>query len=292
VSPEPPPPARSGHAISRVLSNWPVPSPTTYRERLLLELWVRRSESGSPASVRHTDACHSQGAQGTDREHPQAGSCQTAKDDGGKPGARFLARPKRGTRFRTASPLGGTRQRRRRFCSPWVGRDQGRRHCRWRSPDDRNWLSFRFSRNLDEGGPTPVANDRETPGKREPPCRLRAQDHRKCGRTGKDSQFRSLGKSHQSCRRFRCLLRSTLLKRFTSLSCSQEDRRLTSKCLIRVLIAFGKNAATERRESTGPLPELPRAKNYANFTRQSKIDGPPGSAWPSTGAGRRHFRKS
>ena len=82
------------------------------------------------------------GAQGIDREHPQAGSCQTAKDDGGKPGVRFLARSKRGTRFRTASPLGGTRQRRRRFCSPWVGRDQGRRHCRWRSPDDRNWLSF------------------------------------------------------------------------------------------------------------------------------------------------------
>ncbi len=94
------------------------------------------------ASVRHTDACHSQGAQGTDREHPQAGSCQTAKDDGGKPGVRSLARSKRGTRFRTASPLGGTRQRRRRFCSPWVGRDQGRRHFRWRSPDDRNWLSF------------------------------------------------------------------------------------------------------------------------------------------------------
>ena len=28
-------------------------------------------------------------------EHPQAGSCQTAKDDGGKPGVRFLARSKR-----------------------------------------------------------------------------------------------------------------------------------------------------------------------------------------------------
>ena len=53
---------------------------------------------------------------------PQAGSCQTAKDDGGKPGVRFLARSKRGTRFRTASLLGGTRQRRRRFCSPWVGK--------------------------------------------------------------------------------------------------------------------------------------------------------------------------
>ena len=74
--------------------------------------------------------------------NPQAGSCQTAKDDYGKPGVRFLARSKRGTRFRTAPLLGGTRQSRRRFCSPWVGRDQGRRHCRWRSPDDRNWLSF------------------------------------------------------------------------------------------------------------------------------------------------------
>ena len=81
-------------------------------------------------------------AQATDKGPSQPGSCQTAKDDGGKPGVRFLARSKRGTRSRTASLLGGTRQRRRRFCSPWVGRDQGRRHCRWRSPDDRNWLSF------------------------------------------------------------------------------------------------------------------------------------------------------
>ena len=58
------------------------------------------------------------GAQRTGREHPQAGSCQTAKDDGGKPGVRFLARSKRGTRFRTASLLGGTKQRSRRF---WWG---------------------------------------------------------------------------------------------------------------------------------------------------------------------------
>ena len=93
----------------------------------------RRSDTPTRATAR---------AQGTDAEHPQAGSCQTAKDDGGKPGVRLLARSKRGTRFRTTSLLGGTRQRRRRFCSPWVGRDQGRRHCRWRSPDDRNWLSF------------------------------------------------------------------------------------------------------------------------------------------------------
>ena len=62
-----------------------------------------------------------------------------SKDDGGKPGVRFLARSKRGTRFRTASLLGGTKQRRRRFWMPLVGRDQGRRRCWWRSPDDRNW---------------------------------------------------------------------------------------------------------------------------------------------------------
>ena len=68
---------------------------------------------------------------------PKAGSCQTAKDDGGKPGVRFLARSKRGTRFRTASLLGGTKQRRRRFWTPLVGRDQGRRRCWWRSPDVR-----------------------------------------------------------------------------------------------------------------------------------------------------------
>ena len=92
---------------------------------------IIRTDCRVARSVRHTDACHSQDAQGTDREHPQAGSCQTAKDDGGKPGVRFLARSKRGTGFRTASPLAGTRQRRRRFCSPLVGRDQGRRHCRW-----------------------------------------------------------------------------------------------------------------------------------------------------------------
>ncbi len=61
--------------------------------------------------VRHTDACHSQSAQGTYREHAQAGSCPRAKDDSGKPGARFFARSKRGTRFRTASLLGGTKQR-------------------------------------------------------------------------------------------------------------------------------------------------------------------------------------
>ena len=64
----------------------------------------RRSDTPTHATARRTR---------TDRSHPQAGSCQTAKDDGGKPGVRFLARSKRGTRFRTASLLGGTRQRRR-----------------------------------------------------------------------------------------------------------------------------------------------------------------------------------
>jgi hypothetical protein len=49
------------------------PKPTNRKPRC-----ARRSDD--------TDARHSQGAQGTDREHPQADSCQTAKDDGGKPG--------------------------------------------------------------------------------------------------------------------------------------------------------------------------------------------------------------
>ena len=86
-----------------------------------------------------TDARYRQGGQGTDTEHLQAGSRQTAKDHGRIPGVGLLARSKRGTRFRTASLLGGTKQRRRRFCSPSVERDQGTRRCRWRSLDDRNW---------------------------------------------------------------------------------------------------------------------------------------------------------
>ena len=107
-------------------------------EALVMRVGINSCAPRSDTPTRATATA----AQGTDAEHPQAGSCQTAKDDGGKPGVRFLARSKRGTRFRTTSLLGGTRQRGRRFCSPWVGRDQGRRHCRWRSPDDRNWLSF------------------------------------------------------------------------------------------------------------------------------------------------------
>jgi hypothetical protein len=88
-----------------------------------------------------TDACHSRGARGTDGEHPQPGSPQTAEGDDGEPGVGLLTRSKRGTRFRTASLVGGTRQRRRLFCSPGVGRDQGVKHCRWRSPDNRKWLN-------------------------------------------------------------------------------------------------------------------------------------------------------
>jgi hypothetical protein len=93
------------------------------------------------ASVRHTDACHSRGARGTDGEHPQPGTPQTAEGDGGEPGVRLLTRSKRGTRFRTASLVGGTRQRKRLFCSPGVGRNQRVRHSRWRSPENRNWLN-------------------------------------------------------------------------------------------------------------------------------------------------------
>jgi hypothetical protein len=48
----------------------------------------------------------------TDGEHPQAGSCQTATDEGGKAGVGFLAQSKRGTRFRSSSLLSETKQRR------------------------------------------------------------------------------------------------------------------------------------------------------------------------------------
>jgi len=91
------------------------------------------------ASVRHTDARHRQGAQGTNREHPQASSCQTAKDDGGKPGVRLLARSKRGTRFRTAPLLGGKKEIRRRFWTPLVGRDRGRRRRLSRRLSAQGW---------------------------------------------------------------------------------------------------------------------------------------------------------
>ena len=38
-----------------------------------------------------TDARYGQGAQGIDMEHSETGSCQKPKEDGGKPGVRFLS---------------------------------------------------------------------------------------------------------------------------------------------------------------------------------------------------------
>jgi hypothetical protein len=84
---------------------------------------------------------------------PKAGSRQTAKDDVGKPCVRFLARSKRGTRFRTASLLGGRKLRTRRFCTPSVGRDEARRRCWWRSPDDRELAEFPIG--ITDGGSCP-----------------------------------------------------------------------------------------------------------------------------------------
>jgi integrase len=93
---------------------------------------------GDIANARDTDARQSQGAPGADTEHLQAGSRQTAKKHAGKPHVRLLAGSKRGTGFRTASLVGRTKQKRRRFCSPSMGTEHGTRRCRWSSPDDRN----------------------------------------------------------------------------------------------------------------------------------------------------------
>jgi hypothetical protein len=101
--------------------------------------WPTNREVRCALRSDYTDARYSQGAQCVDTEHLQAGSCQITKDHGRKPGVRLLARSKRGTRFRSASLLGGIKQRGRRFCSLSVGRHQGTRRCWWRSPDDRNW---------------------------------------------------------------------------------------------------------------------------------------------------------
>jgi hypothetical protein len=54
------------------------------------------------SSVTPCDACHSQAAQGAKSEHRKTGSSETAADNIGKPDAIFLARPRRGTRFRSA----------------------------------------------------------------------------------------------------------------------------------------------------------------------------------------------
>ena len=83
-----------------------------------------------------TDARHNQGAQGTDREHSETGSCQKAMKDRGKPGVRFLAQSKRGVRSMPAWLIGGTRQRRRRFCASGWEDTTERVAVWWRSPKD------------------------------------------------------------------------------------------------------------------------------------------------------------
>ncbi len=76
------------------------------------------------------------GAQGIDTEHSEAGSCQRAKEASAKPGVRFLARSKRGTRSVPAWLIGGTRQRRRRFCASGWEETNERAAVSWRSPKD------------------------------------------------------------------------------------------------------------------------------------------------------------
>ncbi len=88
-----------------------------------------------------TDACTARSRKEPTGSTPQTGECQSAKDDSGKPVREglFLARSGRRTGFRNASLLGETKPRRRRSCTPIIGRDQGWRRCWWRSTDDRNW---------------------------------------------------------------------------------------------------------------------------------------------------------
>ena len=110
-----------------------------HRIGLAVSKHSRRLKCAERASVRHTDACYSQDAQGTDRGAPPSWLMSDSQ------GRRWQTRREvprsieKTKSFMTASLLGGTRQRRRRFGAPSVGRDQGRRHCSWRSPDDRNW---------------------------------------------------------------------------------------------------------------------------------------------------------
>src|SRR5271165_2790814 len=85
----------------------------------------------SYASVRHTDACHSQGAQGTDREPPKLAHVRQPMTEVISPAWGFLARSKRGTRPMQAWVFGGTRQRRKKntVLRIRMGRDQGRGRC-------------------------------------------------------------------------------------------------------------------------------------------------------------------
>ena len=127
--------------------------------------WRQKSSNGvlSPRTISlrsdDTDARHSQGVQGTDRVHPLAGSCQTAKDDGGKPGVRFLARSKQGTRSMPAWLIVGTRRRRRRFCASGSEETKEGAAVWWRSPKagklamiSRSVSSHRRARNKTRNG--------------------------------------------------------------------------------------------------------------------------------------------
>src|SRR5271157_2759160 len=127
----------------------PSECPERIRRIPAFQLWTleRRSSRAvlSPcaiqlASVRHTDACHSQGAQGTDREPPKLAHVRQPMTEVINPAWGFLDRSKRGTRPMPAWLFGGTRQRRIQFCaSGWEETKEGA-DVWWRSPDDRTWL--------------------------------------------------------------------------------------------------------------------------------------------------------
>ena len=100
----------------------------------------RRPLPAQRTSVRHTDACHSQGAQGTDREPPKLAHVRQPITEVINPAWGLLARSKRGTRPMPVWLFGGTRQRRIQFCaSGWEETKEGAAVW-WHSPDDRTWL--------------------------------------------------------------------------------------------------------------------------------------------------------
>ena len=94
----------------------------------------------------------------------------------------------------------GTRQRTKRL---WERAEGSRRiddRSGWLSPDDRNWLRFRFSRTFDEGGPVPAPSDRASPGKRAPPCRVPGRPgHESAGEPRSSPIGISTGSNRSSC---------------------------------------------------------------------------------------------
>src|SRR5208337_854344 len=111
-----------------------------HRIGLAVSKHSRRLKCAERASVRHTDACHSQGAQGTDKEPPKLAHVRQPMTEVMNPASGFLARSKQGTRPMPAWLFGGTRQRRKQFCaSGWEETKEGAAVW-WRSPDDRTWL--------------------------------------------------------------------------------------------------------------------------------------------------------